>query len=80
MCELYCLNYTFQPKTPIFFLIGKQKQIYAPPHRHLEELGEEQQQMEREFEDMYMKATDRVGKSCVSIHPRAPFLYSKFRN
>ena len=34
-----------------------QKQIFEPPHRHLEGKEEEQRDMEQAFENMYMAAT-----------------------
>lgn len=34
-----------------------QKQIFIAPHRRLEDLESQQQNMERAFEDMYLAAT-----------------------
>ena len=38
-----------------------QKQVFLPPDRRMEELDEKQMEMERAFEDMYMKQMSELG-------------------
>ena len=38
-----------------------QKQVFLPPDRRMEELDDKQMEMERAFEDMYMKQMSELG-------------------
>ena len=49
-----------------------QKQIFEPPHRHLEEKQEEQRGMEEAFENMYMQATGQ----CFVLHDSHVYFWS----
>ena len=49
-----------------------QKQIFLPPHRRLEERADQQNDMERAFEDMYLADTDLQGDLTLALDPHPP--------
>ena len=56
----------------LFFFFGLssfQKQVFLPPDRRMEELSDKQMEMERAFEDMYMKQMSELGLFSVVYSP-----------